>query len=78
MNAKQLEQTVRTDDDVNLHVCLIGDGPQDVLLVPRPSNSAALRLYHALGFTQLGMRRGYYQAVGGREDAIVLKRRIDA
>jgi hypothetical protein len=30
-----------------------------------------------LGFTQIGMRRGYYQAIDGREDAIVLKRRID-
>ncbi|HEX4025461.1 MAG TPA: ribosomal protein S18-alanine N-acetyltransferase [Steroidobacteraceae bacterium] len=55
----------------------IHHGAQDVLLETRPSNSAALRLYHALGFAQIGLRRGYYQAVGGREDAIVLKRRIE-
>jgi ribosomal-protein-alanine N-acetyltransferase len=39
----------------------------------RPSNTAAIRLYLSLGFDQVGMRRGYYQAVGGREDAAVLK-----
>ncbi len=52
-------------------------GAQDVLLETRPSNSAALRLYRSLGFAQIGLRRGYYQAVDGREDAIVLKRRIE-
>jgi ribosomal-protein-alanine N-acetyltransferase len=52
-------------------------GAQDVLLETRPSNSAALRLYHSLGFAQIGLRRGYYQAEGGREDAIVLKRNIE-
>ncbi len=39
----------------------------------RPSNTAAIRLYQSLGFEQVGIRRGYYQAVGGREDAAVLK-----
>lgn len=37
----------------------------------RPSNLPALRLYQSLGFLQVGLRRGYYQAVGGREDALV-------
>jgi len=55
----------------------IHHGAQDVLLETRPSNAAALRLYHSLGFTQIGLRRGYYQAVGGREDAIVLRHRIE-
>jgi ribosomal-protein-alanine N-acetyltransferase len=40
----------------------------------RPSNTAAIRLYQSLGFEQGGMRRGYYQAPSGREDAVVLKR----
>jgi [ribosomal protein S18]-alanine N-acetyltransferase len=39
----------------------------------RPSNTAAIRLYLSLGFEQVGMRRGYYQAHNGREDAAVLK-----
>ncbi len=52
-------------------------GARDAFLEARPSNSSAIRLYQSLGFSQIGMRRGYYQAVGGREDAIVLKRNID-
>ena len=48
-------------------------GMLDAFLEVRPSNAAALALYHSLGFEQIGMRRGYYQAVNGREDACVLK-----
>jgi [ribosomal protein S18]-alanine N-acetyltransferase len=48
-------------------------GMNQAFLEVRPSNTAAIRLYLSLGFEQVGMRRGYYQAVGGREDAAVLK-----
>jgi ribosomal-protein-alanine N-acetyltransferase len=48
-------------------------GMAEAFLEVRPSNTAAIRLYLSLGFDQVGMRRGYYQAVGGREDAAVLK-----
>lgn len=48
-------------------------GMQDAFLEVRPSNAAAQRLYRSLGFQQIGVRRGYYQAEGGREDACVLK-----
>jgi ribosomal-protein-alanine N-acetyltransferase len=48
-------------------------GMRDVYLEVRPSNTAAIRLYQSMGFHQIGVRRGYYQAVGGREDATVLK-----
>ena len=48
-------------------------GMTEAFLEVRPSNTAAIRLYLSLGFDQVGMRRGYYQAVGGREDAAVLK-----
>jgi [ribosomal protein S18]-alanine N-acetyltransferase len=51
-------------------------GMSEAFLEVRPSNTAAIRLYLALGFEQVGMRRGYYQAVGGREDAAVLKRAL--
>ena len=37
-----------------------------------PPTPTRIRLYQSLGFEQVGMRRGYYQAVGGREDAAVL------
>lgn len=43
-----------------------------VLLEVRKSNNAALRLYQSLGFARIGIRRGYYPAEGGREDAQVL------
>ena len=51
-------------------------GMGDAFLEVRPSNTAAIRLYLALGFEQVGMRRGYYQAINGREDAAVLRRAL--
>jgi len=51
----------------------VAAGMSEAFLEVRPSNTAAIRLYLSLGFDQVGMRRGYYQAVGGREDAAVLK-----
>ena len=38
----------------------------------RPSNAVALSLYDKMGFKQLGQRRDYYPALGGREDALFL------
>jgi ribosomal-protein-alanine N-acetyltransferase len=49
-------------------------GMYEAFLEVRPSNLAAARLYHSLGFEQVGMRRGYYQSATGREDAAVLRR----
>lgn len=49
-------------------------GVHEAFLEVRPSNTAAIRLYQSQGFSQIGMRRGYYQAEGGREDAVVLRR----
>jgi ribosomal-protein-alanine N-acetyltransferase len=48
-------------------------GMQEAFLEVRPSNTAASRLYHSMGFEQVGVRRGYYQATVGREDAAVLR-----
>ena len=50
-----------------------GAGMTDAFLEVRPTNTAAIRLYLAMGFEQVGVRRGYYQAVNGREDAAVLR-----
>jgi [ribosomal protein S18]-alanine N-acetyltransferase len=44
-----------------------------MLLEVRPTNEAALRLYQRYGFERIGVRRGYYPAHGGREDAIVMR-----
>jgi ribosomal-protein-alanine N-acetyltransferase len=50
-----------------------GSAMLEAFLEVRPSNVVAIRLYQAIGFEQVGMRRGYYQAPGGREDAAVLR-----
>ena len=49
-----------------------------MLLEVRPSNLAALRLYCATGFTKIGLRRDYYIADNGREDAIVMECLLDS
>lgn len=43
-----------------------------VMLEVRPSNTAAIRLYEKLGFCEIGVRRHYYPADEGREDALLL------
>ena len=53
-------------------------GVSEAFLEVRPSNLAAIRLYQKIGFEQIGIRRGYYQAPDGREDAIVLKLELRA
>ncbi len=42
------------------------------LLEVRRSNRGAYALYHALGFNEIGLRKNYYPARRGREDALVL------
>ena len=44
-------------------------GVGEAYLEVRPSNTGAIRLYQSMGFVRLGMRRGYYQAAVGREEA---------
>jgi ribosomal-protein-alanine N-acetyltransferase len=48
-------------------------GMEHGFLEVRPSNLAAIHLYESVGFEAVGRRRGYYQAIGGREDAIVYR-----
>jgi ribosomal-protein-alanine N-acetyltransferase len=45
---------------------------QRIFLEVRPSNPRAIRLYHDLGFNEIGRRPNYYPARQGREDALVL------
>ncbi|MGO8754738.1 MAG: ribosomal protein S18-alanine N-acetyltransferase [Gallionellaceae bacterium] len=47
-----------------------------ILLEVRPSNVAAQGLYFDAGFREIGLRRGYYPAANGREDAIVMEREL--
>lgn len=51
-------------------------GAERMFLEVRPSNQDALRLYRAAGFVVVGMRRGYYRARWGKEDAVVLVSRL--
>ena len=52
-------------------------GAGKLLLEVRPSNERALTLYRHFGFCQIGIRRGYYPAADGREDALVLTRVLE-
>ena len=45
---------------------------QRIFLEVRPSNARAVKLYHHLGFNEIGKRPNYYPAKRGREDAIVM------
>lgn len=38
----------------------------------RPSNMIATELYFSMGFEQIAVRKDYYPAKGGREDALIL------
>lgn len=42
-----------------------------VYLEVRASNQQAIGLYHAAGFSEVGIRPNYYPAARGREDAII-------
>ena len=52
------------------------NGAKTLLLEVRVSNEKALSLYRHFGFRQIGIRRGYYPAEHGREDALVLSREL--
>lgn len=43
-----------------------------VFLEVRSSNAAAIALYRSAGFSEVGVRRGYYQNANGSEDALVM------
>jgi ribosomal-protein-alanine N-acetyltransferase len=48
-----------------------GRGAGLIFLEVRPSNLAARRLYERHGFQHVGLRRDYYPATHGREDALI-------
>jgi len=52
------------------------NGVDTMFLEVRPSNPAAVALYHEAGFNQIGVRQDYYPAHEGREDALVLARAL--
>jgi ribosomal-protein-alanine N-acetyltransferase len=52
-------------------------GLRSLWLEVRESNDRARELYVRYGFVQAGVRRAYYPAVLGREDAVVMSLSID-
>jgi len=55
-------------DTAKLHKAMV------VFLEVRPSNPGAVRLYEQAGFEAFALRKDYYPAEGGREDALVMRR----
>jgi ribosomal-protein-alanine N-acetyltransferase len=49
---------------------------ESLFLEVRTSNAAAIALYHSSGFVDLAVRRGYYPAQDGREDALIMKKEL--
>ncbi len=49
---------------------------RSIFLEVRPSNKAAIHLYHREGFQEVGTRRDYYPASNGRENALILERKL--
>lgn len=47
-------------------------GALNMFLEVRPSNHSALRLYESMGFNEMAIRRAYYPALNGREDAVLM------
>lgn len=47
-------------------------GAQMMFLEVRPSNTNAIALYESMGFNEFSIRKGYYPAHNGREDAILM------
>jgi ribosomal-protein-alanine N-acetyltransferase len=48
------------------------NGGVRMILEVRPSNTRARALYARCGFAQIGLRKDYYDAEGGKEDALCL------
>lgn len=51
-------------------------GASRLFLEVRPSNERAVELYRHFGFRQIGLRKGYYPAVVGREDALIFDKEL--
>ena len=49
---------------------------ETLFLEVRASNIGAYRLYEEEGFSEVGLRRSYYPAINGREDAIIMAKQL--
>ncbi len=53
--------------------CAKEQAVKSIFLDVRESNHGAAQLYKRMGFHQIATRKGYYPAMCGREDALVMK-----
>ncbi len=51
-------------------------GAKHMFLEVRPSNTAGLALYRRFRFSEIARRKGYYAALEGREEAVVMAREL--
>jgi [ribosomal protein S18]-alanine N-acetyltransferase len=49
------------------------DQAESLWLEVRPSNVVARKLYDSMGFDYVSVRKNYYPAAGGREDAVIMR-----
>ena len=49
-----------------------GKAAETIFLEVRPTNVGAINLYLSMGFNEIGIRKNYYPAKSGREDALML------
>ena len=56
--------------------CACSHKAGSLFLEVRTSNTAAIALYHSSGFVDLAVRRDYYPARVGREDALIMKKEL--
>ncbi len=56
------------------HLVQVGknQGALNMFLEVRISNLAAIGLYESMGFNEMAVRKAYYQAKSGREDAVLM------
>ncbi len=54
----------------------VARGMAQLWLEVRQSNQRARSLYRHRGFQELGLRRGYYPAAAGREDAVIMSLKL--
>lgn len=55
-----------------------GEAARCMFLEVRASNQAARGLYRSAKFVEVGIRKSYYPADNGREDAVVLRRELNS
>ena len=52
-------------------------GSKKIFLEVRVSNASAIQLYIAFAFKEIGLRKDYYKLPEGREDALLMSKKIN-